>query len=57
MAETPELSLKYFKANAAAGAYQPAPVRDFFECPYLETLCNPTQLSEKLRIQKNYILS
>jgi hypothetical protein len=57
MAETPEFSLKSFKADIAAGTFQPAPARAFFECSYLEALCNRTQLSEKLQIQKNCFLS
>lgn len=52
VAETPEFLLKYFKANSVLGPFRPPPGRFFFECSYLKTLCNPTQLSEKAQNPK-----
>lgn len=46
-AEAPEFFLKYFKANYVAEPLMPAPRGISFECSYLESLCNLTQLSKK----------
>lgn len=50
--ETPEFFLEYLKANYAPEPLRPVPSGISFECSYLETLCNLTQLSEKARNPK-----
>ena len=47
--ETPEFFLEYLKANYVPEPLRPVPSGISFECSYLETLCNLTQLSEKAR--------
>lgn len=46
-AETPAFFLEYLKANYVLEPLRPAPSGISFECSYLKTLCNLTQLSEK----------
>lgn len=46
-AKTPAFFLEYFKANYVPEPLRLAPSGISFECSYLETLYNLTQLSEK----------
>lgn len=51
-AETPEFFLEYFKANYVPEPLRLVPSGISFECSYLKTLRNLTQLSEKPRNPK-----